>query len=425
MNIGKISFFLCFFILCRTTLSAQRHQVFSPDIRSLQVVANGDWQSMPVLELGNGFLSVDFDDLTHEYHRYTYKVEHCEANWKPSSQLFESDYIEGFANDNIIDDIKESTLTNTIYTHYRVTIPNKSCRPLISGNYVLKVFDDYHREVLRAYFMIVEPAERCMKVGLTVTTNTDLTINQKHQQVEMELKYGNYKVTNPNMQIQTVILQNKRWETARWNSKPQYVMSDGLKWNHNQDFIFEAGNEYRKFEILSTDVSTMGIERISWDGESFHAYPFISTPRQNYVYDEDANGAFLIRNSDNIAVQTESDYMIVHFTLDCRERVNGNIYVNGDWTHGAFTDDYKLVYNDSTRMYELSFPLKLGYYSYQYLLMNVNGEISVLPSEGCFYQTENSYQVLIYYREEGGRTDKLVSYRTVQFKGREANRSIY
>ena len=68
----------------------------------------------------------------------------------------------------------------------------------------------------------------------------------------MELKYNSYNVTNPQTQLKTVLLQNKRWDNARWNVKPQYVMSDGLRWSHNVNYIFWAGNEYRKFEILST-----------------------------------------------------------------------------------------------------------------------------------------------------------------------------
>lgn len=146
-------------VKCLASL-AQQHQIFKDNIRSLQVVANKDWLSLPVMELGNGSLSVDFDDMGHEYHRYTYSIEHCEANWQVSSSLFESDYIEGFATDNTIDDIQESTLTNTLYTHYHINIPNEKCRPKISGNYILTVFDSSHQKVFRACFMITEPKEK-------------------------------------------------------------------------------------------------------------------------------------------------------------------------------------------------------------------------------------------------------------------------
>ena len=59
---------------------AQRSEILSPRIASLQVVAGDNWQSMPVVELNGQSILIAFDDLTHEYHRYTYKIEHCDAD---------------------------------------------------------------------------------------------------------------------------------------------------------------------------------------------------------------------------------------------------------------------------------------------------------------------------------------------------------
>lgn len=405
-------------LLSIQTLTAQRHEVLATNIRSLQVVANEDWQSMPIMELEDGVLDIDFDDMTHEYHRYTYSLEHCEANWQTTTTLFESDYVEGFAKGNTIEDVEQSLLTNTLYTHYHLSIPNKKCRPKISGNYRLTVYDADENPVIKVCFMVKEPFERSMGVGLNVTTNTDVDINGQFQQVEMDLKYGGYSVTNPEKQIKTIVLQNRRWDNARSNAKPQYVMSDGLRWIHCPNYIFVAGNEYRKFEILSTNVATMGIDHIGWDGKDFHAYPYIASPRLNYLYDQDANGAFLIRNSDNRNIHTESDYMQVHFVLEYPQRVAGDVYVNGDWTNDRFLPQYRLEYNEETHCYETVIPMKLGYYSYQYLMVDTDGKPKMLPIEGSFYQTENSYQALVYYREQGGRTDRLVGYTSVNFTKR-------
>jgi len=395
---------------------AQRHSILNENIRSLQVVANQDWLALPIIEVGNGVLDINFDDLSTEYHRYTYSLQHCESNWKPSTSLFESDYVDGFASGNTIDDVTPSLLTNTAYTHYHLRLPNSNCQPKLSGNYLLTIYDDNDNVAIKVCFMVKEPFTKSMGVALNVVTNTDATINNAHQQVEMELKYNSYNVTNPQSQIKTVLLQNKRWDNARWNVKPQYVMNDGLRWSHNANYIFWAGNEYRKFEILSTNVATTGIERILWDGKHYNAYPFISLPRPNYLYDEDADGAFLIRNSDNNNINTESDYVLVHFQLSSPQFTNGDVYVNGDWTYDRFLPQYKLIYDDQSKSYKAVIPLKLGYYSYQYVLVDENGNAEIAPTEGNYYQTENSYQALVYYREQGGRTDKLVGYTAVKFK---------
>jgi hypothetical protein len=259
--------------------------------------------------------------------------------------------------------------------------------------------------------MILEPQ---MGISLGYTTNTDIDINNRHQQIEMELSYGNLKVTNPTEQIKTVVMQNRRWDNARVNAKPQFVMSDGLRWQHCRDYIFTAGNEYHKFEMLDLTHPTMGIDYIRWDGEMYHVFPFISEPRLHYVYDEDANGAFIIRNSDNYEIESTCDYAWVHFQLKSPHVVNGDVYVNGEWTNDRFLPEYKMEYNSETQCYEAAIKLKQGYYNFQYLMTTPKGEITTMPTEGDFYQTENSYQALIYYKGTGERTDRLVGYANIE-----------
>lgn len=387
---------------------AQRNEILNERIQSLVVSGQDDWAGLPVVELGSGEIEIGFDDMTHEYHRYAYKVEPCNADWTVNDQLFESDFMSGFTTDNIIDDVNESVLTTKLYTHYKFSVSGLK----LSGNYKVTVYDNNadDRPVLTAFFMVAEPKESSMGVSLSVTTNTDASINRMHQQVGMTLNYGGYKITQPDNQVKTIVMQNAQWHDARVNIKPQYVMADGLRWDHNKDYIFWAGNEYRKFEILQTDAASMGIDRIYWDSVQYHAYPFVDMPRPNYVYDEDADGAFLLRNSDNENAETESDYMLVHFQLQCPKVTDGDIYVNGAFTNDRFLPKYKLTYDEQRKLYEGVVLLKFGYYNYQYLLMTADGTISRLQSEGNFYQTENRYQALVYFREPGGRYDRLVGF---------------
>lgn len=400
-------------------VSAQRNEIYDRGIASLQVVAGQQWLSLPIIKLGshgpNERINISFDDLTHTYHRYVYRIEHCEADWTVSDQLFSSDYIEGFQDGNTIDDIVESINTNTLYTHYSLQIPNEQCSLKMSGNYKLTVYDenDGDRPMFTACFMVIEPA---MGVALDVTTNTDIDINKAHQQVSMQVNYGGINVTDPMSQIKTVIMQNRRWDNAKVNPRPQYIMPDGLKWEHNRDLIFQAGNEYHKYEILDVDHPSMGIDRIIWDGNDYQVYPYVCTPRPNYLYDEDANGAFYIRNSDNIENDISSEYVYVHYTLKAPQRFAGDIYVNGAWTNDQFTPEYLMTYNEINKCYTATIRQKQGYYSYQYVLVDVNGVSQAVPSEGSFYQTENKYQALVYYRGRGERTDRLVGYQEVQFK---------
>lgn len=402
-----------------TNASAQKHEIFDKNIATLQVVAGKDWLSPPVVRLNSSMpddrINIDFDDLTHSYRRFTYKIEHCEADWKTSQQVFESDFIDGFYDGNTIDDYEESINTNTHYTHYSLTIPNEKCRLKMSGNYKLTVYDENNDEqpVLTACFMVVEPL---MNIGMNVTTNTDIDFSRSHQQINMQVNYGSLRVTDPMSQIKTIVMQNGRYDNAKINAKPQIIMADGLRWEHNRELIFSAGNEYHKYEILDVGHPTMGIDKIEWDGQRYHVYPFTCEPRPNYIYDEDANGSFYIRNSDNIENETASEYVIVHYTLKCPQPVNGEVYINGTWTNNRFTPEYKMTYDAINKCYRAAIMQKQGYYSYQFVLMGNDGKTKSMPTEGDYYQTENKYQALVYYRGPGERTDRLVSYRQIQLK---------
>ncbi len=398
-------------MLCGT--AGAKNIIYSPTVKSLQTVVNKDWLSPPVMQLNSGdVLNIGFDELSHEYKRFTYHIDHCEADWSLSEEIFESDYLSGF-NDNPIEDYQNSINTTVLYTHYTLTIPNERCRLKMSGNYRLTVNDEEGERILTAEFMVLEPL---VNVGLEVSANTDIDINRSHQQVSMSLNYGSINITNHNEQIYTVVTQNDRRDNAKINIKPNFISNKGLKWSHNRSYIFEAGNEYRKFEILALSHPTMGIDRMSWDGHNYNAYPFVAEPRLNYIYDVDANGAFYIRNSDNIENDHTSDYVFVHYKLKSPLIPQGKLLIDGQWTTDEQTDNYTMTYDGTDNTYNAIIMQKQGYYSYRYTLLNDNGTTSIPPTEGSFYQTENRYQAYIYYKDTGGRTWRLVGYRQVEFK---------
>lgn len=397
---------------CTLTAGAQRNEIKSERIATLQVVAGDDWLSPPVITLGSeDAITISFDDMTHEYHRYAYRIEHCEADWTTSAELFTSDYCEGFNDGNTIEDVKNSINTNILYTHYRLKIPNERCNIKMSGNYRVTIYDDNtSEEVATACFMVVD-----QRVGLQLgaTTNTDIDTNGSHQQIEMKINYAGLKVNNPRLEIKTVVMQNGRWDNAVINAEPQYIMADGLQWTHNKQLIFNGGNEYRKFETLDVSHATMGLESVKWDGKDYHAYVWTDEPRNSYVYDEDANGAFYVRNSDNIENDYISEYVYVHFALKTPPTDN-DIYINGVWTNDQFLPKYRMIYNPQNGLYENVLLLKQGYYSYNYLVKNGDGSFSPLQSEGNFCYTENKYQCMVYYKAAGDRTDTLVGYRQIR-----------
>ncbi len=404
-------------LCCASAITAQRHEILDRQLHTLQVVVNDDPLLPPIMNLGGGnHLEIGCDEFSHEYHRYIYKVEHCNADWSPSTEIFESDYMNGF-NGEPIEDYEKSFNTTVLYTHYSLRIPNENISLKLSGNYKLTVYNDEGDEpvpVLTACFSLVEPG---VGIGATVSTNTDIDFNKSHQQVDFSVNYGLVKVIDPHRELKTVVMQNRRWDNCVVNPKPNIQAANKIEFTHNRQLIFPAGNEYHKFEILDVHIPTLNVDRMEWFDPYYHATLYPNQTARNYLYDEDQNGAFIIRNSDDEDVATTCDYVFTHFTLKSPQLPGGEVYLNGEWTYNRFIPEYRMTYNRETQAYEATALLKQGYYNYNYLFVP-DGETQGNSgrTDGNFYETENEYIILVYHRPNGGRYDKLVGYRRMNFK---------
>lgn len=400
--------------LLQMSAFAQQHEIRSENIASLQVVSGTDWMGDAVLRLGStDRLTVAFDDLTHQYHRYVYSLTHCEPDWTPTEGLFTSDFISGFQDDITIDNYQESINTNQLYTHYTLRIPNSSCAPKISGNYRLDIIDDETKDtVVTARFMV---AENVANISTAILTDTDIDVRKSHQQVNLRVDYPQtLKVSNPRDQFQVLVMQNHRSDNQVWCPPAPIVRPGMMEWTHCKDLIFPAGNEFHKFEVLDVHRTSMGVDRIDWDGEWYNVHLFHDYPRRAYVYDEDADGAFYLRNSDNRENDITSEYVKVNFYLDT-PRLEGDVYVDGKWTYNGLSEKYLMKYDESGKYYHAEIPLKYGYYSYQYL--NIPSDTqhpspitysATRLTEGDYFQTENRYLTLVYYRGNGDRFWRLL-----------------
>lgn len=411
---NRILIILSIVILQFSTLKAQENGVFVDNIKSLQLMVNGEWGEQPVMLLGGGnYVEISFDDLQHNYVRYTYSITHCNADWKPSD-LVRSEYMTGF-DDNRIDDYDQSMNTEMEYNHYSFTLPNDDVKLLVSGNYVVNIFEDGDDEpIARACFSVLEP-----HVGLSmgVTNNTDIDTYEKHQQLSFSINYSGFQTRNAIDEIIPVVRQNNRWDNAVFNLKPTFMRVNEMVYEHNRSLIFEAGNEYRRFEILDRHVPTMRVDKMHYDGDYYHATIMTDEQRTAYLFDRDQDGRYWVRNGNNVDNETESDYYFTHFRLEMPQIPGGELYINGDLTNNRFDDAYKMEYDLMDHSYQIVLPLKQGSYNYQYLFVRDGETVGhVAPAEGSFHQTENEYSVYVYYRPFGSRYDKLVGFKTISFE---------
>lgn len=413
----RFNLFVLIFSFLFVSVHAQesfRTEIKHKQIKTLQVKVQGEVLSAPVIDLnGRKVIEINFDALSHGYGRYAYTITHCNADWSPSS-LSALEFMHGFQNLSI-DDFANSLNTTTFYTNYRFFLPNNDIRFKVSGNYVVKVYNEDNPKVIvfTACFSIVEPH---VNFTVNVSTNTDIDVNKEHQQLRFEINHRNYEIISPQTDLKVYVYQNNRFDNAVTNILPLTITNDKLIYEFNRNLIFKAGNEYRRIEFISNKYNGMGVQRIQYHRPFYHVDLYTDRIRSNkpYLYDQDQNGHFVVRSSQAEDPDTESDYYIVHFTLASKLLENGNVYLLGDLFNNVLNENSRMDYNEDTRQYEKSALLKQGTYNYQYLFVPTGEQKGdTAPIEGDFSQTSNEYRIMVYHRPFGARYDKLIGVTNV------------
>jgi hypothetical protein len=68
-----------------------------------------------------------------------------------------------------------------------------------------------------------------------------------------------------------------------------------------------------------------------------------------------------------------------------------------------------MEFDEKTGLYEKAFLLKQGFTNYQYVITDKNGKIDYENAiDGNFYQTENNYTAIVYYRGNNERYDRVI-----------------
>jgi len=389
-----------------------RTEALSSDISTIQVNAMGEWHQNNIIKLNsNEYITINFDHLAEEtFSHLRYNIIHCDANWRLSKEISEIEYLDGF-NNNLIDDYAISVNTTVEYTNYKLEIPNDDVKLKLSGNYVVQIYneDKPDKILLNACFSVLEPIAN---IGYTVNSITNIDANKEHQQVSLALHHK-LNLMDPINELKIVVMQNNRIDTERRNLKPMMITPNKITYEQNLNLIFEAGNEYRRFETSSYRSNGMRVAHIEYKAPYYYSNIELDKIRANksYNYDQDQNGRFLIRSIDTDYSDTEADYMVTTFTLPMEKPLSQNIYLNGDFTNNTFNDKYKMKYDELNKQYKLSLLLKQGQYNYQYLVKTIKG-FSTAPIEGNYYETENEYTAFAYYRPMGQRYDKLIATTT-------------
>ena len=383
--------------------------IFNERIKSLQIRLAGDDFAQPVIVMNtDDRIDISFDHLAEDREYFRYSLTHCNASWRPSG-LVDSEFIDGF-NEGTIDDYAFSQATGVHYVHYSLSIPNSEVAPKISGNYLLKIYpeNDPDSVWLQCRFMV---SEETAPVAVSASAQTDIDYNRAHQQLSIVVDTERAYVDDGFNDLIVIAGQNGRLDSEVAMRQPLKMTGRKVYYEHQPALIFEAGNEYRRFEAISERYPGMNIGNIEYFSPYYHyeLVPDASRATETYSYDQTQHGRYFIREYNSSDSDVEADYGVVHFTLDYPETPGAMIFLDGDFVQRRFDDNSRMFYNHATGRYERAMLLKQGAYNYQYLIVPPGARRGYTAAiEGDKYQTVNEYNVRVYHRRRGERYDRLI-----------------
>lgn len=396
-------------LLLSTTAFGQVQQEIAPpyNIKTISLIRNSE-NVYPYFRLGEGFTLV-FDDLFGNEANYYYSIQHCNYDWTPSSQLTVNDYLEGFDTQRI--QLYENSFnTLQLYSRYTLSFPNKFTRIKLSGNYMIKILNE-DREVVFSRRIIVYEDQVAVPVQVKRARGMD-EINEK-QNLDFAVKTNAFIFQSPLQNVKVALFQNGRFDNAIYNVKPQYTIGNDLIYKYDKETQFWAGNEYLYFENKDVRNAVNNVLRIT-AGEVYNTILYTNDARGNntYTYYPDVNGNFVTHNANLSATNPflESDYTWVFFSLSAPAYFGKNdIYIGGMFNNYAKTDEFRMEYNEKTKLYEKAIMMKQGFNNFQYILADKSGKVNGKDAiDGNFYQTENDYNIFVYYRENNERYDRVI-----------------
>ena len=413
---------------------------YSPDIKSVVLTVNEEIQHVPVLMLGEqDYLIVNFDDLSNTEEDVRYKIIHCDRDWN-KSQIPEIDYVEGY-DDELIRIWDFSQNTEVEYTHFFLQLPNRDTRFKISGNYIIYVYmdgDDGEVPLFTRRFIITENVER---VKVENVRASDASMDRYVQQYDISaiIPPG---ISNPMYDVTIEVIQNGLWQYSNKTAMPFNYANYELKFDPFGSLAFPGLAEFRSFDIRQINGGGRGVESmlIKYGEVNAYLYPEKLRNRTPYIFNFDFNGNFLLTaqqtlrnisgvidkgslaeirreisfankfldNRGNINIgDLVGNYVKVHFTIES-EKIDEDIYIFGAFTDGQLKPEFRMTYDETEGVYRGSTLLKQGYYDYMYATRSKQG-INFGKTEGSWFDTENEYMVLVYFREFGTRYDRLLT----------------
>ena len=232
-----------------------------------------------------------------------------------------------------------------------------------------------------------------------------------HQHIKFVVNLEGLNTSNASQQVKVVVLQNSRWDNAQGNVFPTFIRNNSLEYSNENSFVFEAGKEWRWLDLRSFSLLSERVDSANVKRTDIYIKPDIDRNAQRYIYYPDLDGKYLVTTYESINPYWQGDYAKIHFNFVTPSQtpyVGKDLYLIGQLTDYNLSDKNKMQFNTEKGKYENTQYLKQGYYSYSYMLVDKKNTSKRSYLEGNYWETENNYTILVYYKSFTDQADQLI-----------------
>lgn len=382
-------------------------------IKSLKVYTSNDENSIPVINIKEDFLFIDFDIQANYLPNLNIVFRFCDRNWVPTDNIFLLNQGQNTAYN--LDFVNLPTTVEDARYHSKNRYPDKDGYVSFpfSGKWKFYIVDSQNPNVIFAEgrFFVVNP-DQPMKIEVKKETFDDKIysppqlgkVNWIIADTDLKDDYITFNVDeleivqNYLLDFPVIVLRNSNeynrvfeWDGA---SKLKFIAKD-----------VRPGNEYRQVNLNDINVFNSKNVKAQFDGIEYNRF---------YTQgNKDLNGSFILKSYKD----PYSTYLNVKFQIKPPDDIYGDIYLVGAFNDWHLSENNKMEFNGD--YFEKTIELKRGVYDYQYVV--VNGDVNNYENqdwyvlEGNDWATTNEYNIFLWYRDpQFGGYDRIIGYSKIQ-----------